>query len=164
MPTNLELKIKISNAAKIQKNAEKMKAVYKGTLVQKDIYYKFKKGLLKLRVENGQNYLIKYVRDEKGKRWSDYEILNITGKNVEKYLSQILSVDVVVEKKRKLYLYKDTRIHIDEVKNLGHFLELESVVTSNKKNAAEEFNEVVKLLELDLSGQIKSSYCKLLKK
>jgi adenylate cyclase, class 2 len=164
MPTNLELKIKLdkkNSAEKILKNAG---AQYNGLLKQKDVYYKFKNGLLKLRIENGSFCLIKYFRDEKGTRWSNYELLRLEGKNVEKYLSEILKVETVVEKKRKLYIYKNTRIHIDEVKNLGSFLELETVVTRNKKSAESEFAEVVGFLNLDLKKQIKSSYRNLLKK
>lgn len=164
MPTNLELKIKLDKKNSSEKLLNNAKAQFKGLLKQKDIYYKFKNGLLKLRVENGSYCLIKYFRDEKGTRWSDYEILKLEGKNVEKYLAEILNVETVVEKKRKLYLYKNTRIHIDEVKNLGNFLELETVVAKNKKHALLEFEEVVKLLNLDLKKQIKSSYRNLLKK
>jgi len=164
MPTNLELKIKLGQKNGTEKLLKKAKAKYEGLLKQKDVYYKFKKGLLKLRVEDGSNCLIKYFRDEKGTRWSNYDILKLEGKNVEKYLAEILNVENVVEKKRKLYFYKNTRIHIDEVKNLGTFLELETVVAKNKKHAELEFAEVVELLNLDVEKQIKSSYRNLLKK
>ena len=164
MPTNLEVKIKIDSKSKLEKSAKNINAVYEGLLIQKDIYYRINKGLLKLRIENGSYNLIKYNRDEVKKRWSDYEILKLEGKNVEKYLSDILKVEAVVEKKRKLYLYKHTRIHIDEVKSLGSFLELETVVVKDKKSASAEFDEVIRLLNLDISKQIKSSYRNLLRK
>jgi predicted adenylyl cyclase CyaB len=164
MPTNLELKIKLDQKNGTEKLLKNAGAQYKGLLKQKDVYYKFKNGLLKLRIENGSYCLIKYFRDEKGTRWSEYEILKLDGKNVEKYLSEILKVETVVEKKRKLYLYQNTRIHLDEVKNLGNFLELETVVAKNKKHAESEFAEVIELLNLDLKKQIKSSYRNLLKK
>ena len=104
------------------------------------------------------------MRDEKGIRWSNYELLKLEGKNVETYLSDFLEVKTVVEKKRKLYMYKNTRIHLDKVKRLGNYLELETVVKRNKKSAQKEFNEVVKLLNLNEAKQIKSSYAKLLGK
>jgi predicted adenylyl cyclase CyaB len=65
-------------------------------------------------------------------------------------------------KTRKLYIYKNTRIHLDEVKNLGNFLELETVVKGNMKEGKTEFDEIVELLKLDISKQIKSSYRTLL--
>jgi len=164
MPINLELKIKIDKSKQLEKTAVAIGALFKDTLNQKDVYYKFGKGLLKLRIENGEYYLIKYLRDEKGKRWSNYDILKIEGKNVEKYLSEIMKVEATVEKKRKLFLYKNTRIHLDKVKNLGEYLELETVVSGNKLIAEKEFLEVINLLKLNTDKQIKSSYRNLLKK
>jgi predicted adenylyl cyclase CyaB len=162
MPHNLELKIKVDSHTKLLNLLKKMKAEYKGELVQKDVYYKVKKGLLKLRVESGTYTLIKYLRDEKGKRWSNYELLKLEGKNPEKYLRDILKVVTVVEKKRKLYLHDNTRIHLDDVKRLGKFLELETLLVGDKRDAQIRFNKTVELLELDLSKQIRSSYKTLL--
>ena len=42
-------------------------------------------------------------------------------------LSETLGVDVVVEKRRHLLLWKTVRIHLDEVTGLGSFVELEAV-------------------------------------
>jgi len=158
MPHNLELKIKVESHTKLLKLLKGMNAKKMGVLVQKDIYYGTKTGLLKLRVESGTFTLIKYLRDEKGKRWSNYELLTLTGKNPEKYLSDIFEVKAIVEKRRILYLYDNTRIHLDEVKKLGKFLELETLLIEDRRDAQKRFNEVVEMLELDLSSQIRSSY------
>jgi len=165
MARNLELKIKLDSHSAVIKRIKAIKAEHAGVLKQKDIYYKVKNGLLKLRSVNGRFEMIKYLRDEKGKkRWSDYEVLNMQGKNVEKYFDDFFKIDVVVEKKRILYLYKGTRIHLDTVKNLGTFLELETVVDKGLKDAENRFAETVKLLNLDLSKQLKTSYKYLLGK
>ena len=158
MPLNLELKIKVDSHKKIEDVLNSLGAENKGLLIQKDIYYKIKKGLLKLRVENDTFTLIKYLRDEKGKRWSNYELMKLEAKNPEKYLREIFEVDVIVQKKRKFYLYKNTRVHLDEVKNLGKFLELETLLVGDKLDAQKRFDEIVRLLNLDLSRQIRSSY------
>lgn len=158
MAVNLELKIKTGSHQKYISTLEKVNASYEGILKQKDVYYKIPKGLLKLRIENGSYSLIKYLRDEKGKRWSNYELLFLTGKNPEKYLSEIFKIAAVVEKKRTLYLYKGTRIHLDEVKGLGKFLELETVADGGKADAQQRFDEIAGLLNLDTSKQIRSSY------
>jgi len=163
MARNLELKIKLDSHKKVIGLLKKIKAENAGILKQKDTYYKIKNGLLKLRSVNGRYELIKYLRDEKGKkRWSDYELLYLEGKNPEKYLSELFQIDIVVEKKRILYLYDGTRVHLDTVKNLGAFLELETVVDKGLKDAEKRFNDVVNLLQLDLSKQIKKSYKNLL--
>ncbi len=127
-------------------------------LNQKDVYYETKKGLLKLRIENGKDSLIKYLRDEKSKdRVSNYNVLKISDNSAEKFFNDIFKIKAVVEKKRILYLYKDTRIHLDKIKSLGNFIELESVVVKDKKSAIKEFKEVAELLTLDTEKQIRKS-------
>lgn len=159
MPQNLEVKIKTDNHQKIIEKLKLGAAEDKGLLKQKDIYYQFKKGLLKLRLVNGEYQLVKYNRDEVNPdRWSDYHLLFLTGEDVESYLADLFPIEAIVEKERGLYIYKNTRIHLDSVKNLGNYLELETVVTGSQEEAKKEFDEVVELLELDLSEQIKTSY------
>ncbi|MEJ5351985.1 MAG: CYTH domain-containing protein [Melioribacteraceae bacterium] len=164
MAVNLELKIKIDSPKEYERKLKLKGAKFIDVIKQKDIYYKINRGLLKLRKEKNNFYLIKYLRDESGKRWSNYEILELKGKNTEKYLSEIFKVECIVEKSRKLYLYGNTRIHLDNVKNLGWFLELETVVVKNKKSASNEFQEVVNFLDIDLAKQIRKSYKNLLLK
>ncbi len=165
MPTNLELKAKLDNFRKIKSLLKKINAEHCGILNQRDTYFKAKGFLLKLRRVNGEYELIKYIRDEKTKkRWSNFELLKIEGKNPEKYLSSFLKVEAVVEKKRELYMFKNTRIHLDTVKGLGKFIELETIVDKGKIDAQKRFNELVDLLDLDLTKQIKTSYRFLIKK
>ena len=159
MAQNLELKIKVDSHDKIIELLKNIKAEPKGIMSQKDIYYKWNKGLLKQRVQNGSYQLIKYIRDENAAdRFSNYELLELSGNDAEKYLSDILDIEAIVEKKRDLYIYKNTRVHLDSVKNFGKFLELETVVVSSDQNVQEEFDEVVKLLKLNLDSQIRHSY------
>lgn len=162
MALNLELKIKVDSHAKYISALKRVGAEDKGILKQKDIYYKIKHGLLKLRIERETYTLIKYLRDEKGKRWSNYELMKLESKNPEKYLSEIFDVDTIVVKERKYWLYKDTRIHLDTVKGLGKFLELETLLVNGRSDATKRFYEMVELFNLDLKKQIHTSYKNLL--
>ncbi|MDP2037513.1 MAG: class IV adenylate cyclase [Ignavibacteria bacterium] len=164
MPLNLELKIKVNSHKQIESKLRKSGAEFKGILKQKDVYYKTKSGLLKLRIEGKSFTLIKYLRDEKGKRWSNYELLDLRGKNPEKYLESILNIEAVVEKKRKLYLYDNTRVHLDEVKGLGSFLELETLLVAGKSDATRRFNFVKQMLGIENHEQIRASYRNLILK
>ncbi len=164
MPLNLELKIKLDSHKLIDVILKKNGAEYKGILKQKDIYYKSKTGLLKLRVEGKTFTLIKYLRDEKGKRWSNYELLELCGKNPEKYLETVLKVEAVVEKKRKLYLFDNTRVHLDEVRNLAKFLELETLLVARKSDASKRFVFVKQMLGIENAKQIRVSYRNLMMK
>ncbi len=159
MPLNLELKIRIDSFDSLIEKLKSINAKQDSILLQKDIYYKIPAGLLKLRIENGTKTLIFYNRDETSKnRWSDFNLLKIEDDNAEEFFSKLFEIGEVVEKERKLFWFNNTRIHLDEVKELGNFLELETLVLDGKAGAEKRFNEIVRLLNLDLSKQIKKSY------
>jgi len=159
MPVNLELKIKTDLFDPLIEKLKSINAKQDSILLQKDIYYKIPNGLLKLRIENETQTLIYYNRDEVSEnRWSDFNLLNIEDDNAEEFLSKLFATEEVVEKKRRLFWFNNTRIHLDEVKELGNFLELETLVIEGKTDAEKRFNEIVQLLKLDLSKQIKKSY------
>ena len=162
MALNLEIKLKTNSHKDYIKILKSIGAEYCGILNQKDVYFNVQSGLLKLRIENNKYTLIKYNRNEKGKRWSNYEILKLVGKNPEKYLTGLFKSETVVMKKRILYLYNNTRIHLDEVKGLGKFIELETLLLSGKKDAALRFKEMLSILKIDSKKQIRSSYKKLI--
>ncbi len=159
MPKNLEIKVKLSSHNEVKTILIKNKIHFEGLLIQKDIYYKVDKGILKLRIENDNQTLIFYDRNEKSKkRWSDYHLLEINKTDGNKYLKRFLGVLTIVNKKRELYLYDNTRIHLDYVKNLGYFLELETVVLNGLKDAEKRFNHLLDLLNLRDKKEIRASY------
>lgn len=165
MQRNLEMKVKVNSFKNLKQKLNSMRIGLDEILVQKDIYYKVKDGLLKLRIENNKSRLIYYKRNEKlEKRWSEFEYLTFSDGNVEKFLARFLKTEVVVSKVRELYMYKNTRIHLDRVRLLGAFLELESKVTSGLKDAEKRFNHLVNKLEINQSDQIRASYRDLLMK
>ncbi len=159
MPTNLELKIHLDNPDRVMEKIQIINSEYKGELNQTDVYYRYKKGLLKLRTENGSQTLIKYNRNEDtGSRWSDYQLISLENNNAREYLDDILETETVVEKRRQLYLFDNTRIHLDTVKDLGSFLELETLVINGKDDAEKRFNKIIGLLGLDTQKEIRRSY------
>ena len=163
MPTNLELKIRVTSHQSFKKILEQIGAENKGMLKQKDVYYSIPNGLLKLRIENGNESLIFYNRNENNKnRWSDFEVLQFANAKGEKFFNNLFDVEVIVKKKRELFYYDDTRIHLDSVKYLGNFLELETLVINGKVDAKKRFEKIIGLLKLNESKQIRKSYRDLL--
>ena len=159
MPTNLELKIKVTSHQSLIKILEQIGAENKEKLIQKDVYYSIPNGLLKLRIENGNESLIYYNRNENDKnRWSVFEVLKFANGKGEKFFNNLFDVEVIVKKQRELYYYDDTRIHLDTVKFLGKFLELETLVNNSKSDAKKRFKMIISLLKLDESKQIRKSY------
>ncbi|HKB86291.1 MAG TPA: class IV adenylate cyclase [Ignavibacteriaceae bacterium] len=159
MPINLELKVRLRNPDEVLNKIKDINAEFKGELNQTDVYYKKQNGILKLRLENGTQTLIKYVRNEKsGERWSDYNLISLEKNDAREYLKDILEEEIVVEKQRLLYLYDNTRIHLDTVNRLGSFLELETLVINGKDDAGRRFENVVELLSLDKENELRKSY------
>ena len=120
---------------------------------QRDVFFRVPEGYLKLRTaQSGPAELIAYVRDAgTDPRPSDYDIAPIADPiAMEVVLSRSLGVRDVVEKVRRLYLWRHTRIHLDEVTGLGSFLELETVVRGiSREDAEAEAQELIGILGLD---------------
>jgi adenylate cyclase, class 2 len=118
MPQNLELKARISSVSEAVRTAHHLKAQAKGVLHQRDIYYKVSLGRLKLRIiQDHSAELIFYSRpNKKGSRYSDYFVLPVDDAILTNALcTTAFGQKVAVEKKRHLFFYKNSRIHLDEV-------------------------------------------------
>lgn len=138
MPQNLEVKAHYSSLRKGVAVARKIGAQDCGILKQEDIYFCVSHGRLKLRIINGTRAeLIYYVRpDEKSGRYSTYSVLPLPEpKNAKKFFQQVYKTDIVVKKRRRLFLWKGVRIHLDTVHALGTFLEFEVPVKTSRQKA-----------------------------
>ncbi len=165
---NLEIKVTTPNLEEIKERAIKIDAKNIATLSQIDTYFLVGNKRLKLREEKGTNYIVYYVRsNKKDSKLSKYKIITIP-KNlvwlVKKLISSIFDVKVIVNKKRDLFMYKNTRIHFDDVKNLGTFIELETVFNTkqNEDDLVAEHDLVIKSLGLDMLEKIPNSYSDLM--
>ncbi|EKD94373.1 MAG: hypothetical protein ACD_26C00088G0002, partial [uncultured bacterium] len=123
---NIEIKILINNFKPILESLSEIQDKYKGDLNQIDTYYNCKTGRLKAREINRRDYeIIFYQRPDKiDSKVSNYKIIKINKnqlKDIKKIFRLIFGEKVIVKKKRHLWIYKNTRIHLDEVKNLGKF-------------------------------------------
>ena len=160
---NLEIKAKYSDLKTAMKIAEEIGAEYQGILDQEDIYFKISPGRLKLRIiNNTDTELIYYKRaNVKTARESEYEIFKVkNGKELLAVLKSILPINIIVKKRRELYIYENVRIHLDTVKRLGKFLEFEAVC-KNKKEMSEAKGKLKKLIRnfnIKKDGLIKLSY------
>jgi len=105
-------------------------------------------GRLKLRdFGDGAGELIFYERpDRLGPKESSYaRAVCAEPAAVSAVLGEALGVRGVVEKRRELFMIGRTRVHLDEVRGLGHFVELE-VVLAAAEPAAEGEREAHALL------------------
>jgi predicted adenylyl cyclase CyaB len=129
MARNIELKASDPDPARSLELALDLGAADEGWLQQLDTYFQVAHGRLKLREQDGTAELIQYERtDEPIERTSNYRIIPIQDPDTLKdALAQALGVLVAVEKSRHLLLWRNVRIHLDEVPGLGSFIELEAV-------------------------------------
>ena len=120
-----------------------------GILRQRDTYFRVPTGRLKLREEEpGGATLVQYDRvDAAEARESRYRLVPISDPvETRAALEAALGTLAVVEKERHLLLWQNVRIHLDKVKDLGNFLELEGVATADS-DLADELDRVTRLTE-----------------
>lgn len=152
---NLEIKIRVDSFDKIK---EKLTDYYSDVLKQKDTYYVVNDGRLKLRQEEGNvGYFIRYYRDnllsEKISKYYTYNIPNI--EEFDLIFNNAMEIEVIVEKERTLYLYKNTRIHLDKIVGLPElkslYVEIEVVINNEEDKKSNELMEEL-LIMMDLKN------------
>ena len=112
-----------------------MNATFEWTKKQIDTYFNVNNGKLKLREQEGSNpELISYERPEQlDDKVSNYFLVPINSPdNFKVALENSLGIECIVEKIRTLFLWKNVRIHLDNVKHLGLFIEFEVVMDSDQ--------------------------------
>lgn len=125
MARNVEIKARVSDLAFVEARASAIATEAPVDLVQDDTFFACANGRLKLRqFGDGRGELIHYLRaDETGPKISDYLITPTTAPEVlRESLSRAVGVVGRVRKRRRLYLFDRTRIHLDEVEGLGTFV------------------------------------------
>lgn len=142
MPTapqrNLELKARYPDLERAHRLAHQLGAEPRGTLHQRDTYFHTPKGRLKLRETARETaQLIAYLRpDHLRARTSRYHLVPVPEpEQLAAALEATLGIRAVVEKRRDLFLYRNVRIHLDDVSALGTFLEFEAVLAPDDSEA-----------------------------
>jgi len=169
MPVNIEIKSKVNNFEVLKAKIESLYNIKPQEIFQDDTFFNIEKGRLKLRTfSKDKGELIFYERsNSSGPKRSDYFIYKTENPYELKKLLQIsLGIRGVVRKKRFLYLVDNTRVHLDEVENLGTFLELEVVLnTEQTENEGKEIaKDFMDKLNIDKKDLIDLAYIDLLEK
>lgn len=165
MPRNLEIKAKVDDVSPLEKVAIEIGAKFNADFVQVDTYFDIANGRLKMReFADGKAELIFYRRIETSeRRWSDYEVVKVCEpEKLKNLLAKIFGLKVVVEKRRKVYLYENARIHLDKVNGLGDFVEFEVICDRDESQAEELMEFLIERFELKRENFIKISYSDLL--
>lgn len=126
---NIEIKARSDNQDLIRKILKSKKADFRGIDHQIDTYFKVRNSRLKLREGKIENYLILYQREnKKGPKQSNVVLFSFDPKSsLREILIRAIGLLVVVDKKREIYFIDNVKFHIDKVKNLGTFIEIEAI-------------------------------------
>lgn len=170
MARNIEIKAKVNDLSRLE---ARVAGIAKGPpeeIFQDDTFFTCTNGRLKLRVFSEHDAeLIFYRRtDQTGPKESFY-LRSTTSEPSVMRESLELAYGTVgrVVKKRLLYCVGRTRVHLDEVQDLGSFMELEVVMSEQDESlehAVDEAHMLMRRLEIDPSQLIECAYIDLLSK
>lgn len=174
MAKNLEFKGQFQSLDGLYPRLSDLNATHHETVHQIDTYFhvtnvkdaprsKACEPRLKLREANGwsEGWLIYYERpNQDGSRYSQYQLCEIADPgSLKGLLTLALGIKTIVKKQREVWMFNDTRIHLDTVADLGQFVELETVFRGQTEAEAIREHQHVKIgLHLNTVDPIAVSY------
>jgi len=135
MPRNIEIKARIDSVDTLAQKVAPLATDGPTEIAQDDTFFRCESGRLKLRTFSAaEGELIFYRRaNEQGPKESFYiRTPTSSPDRLRESLSLACGQAGRVVKQRTLYLVGRTRVHLDRVEGLGHFLELEVVLEENE--------------------------------
>jgi predicted adenylyl cyclase CyaB len=138
MARNIEVKAHVDDFEALKVRAESLSDQPLEIIPQEDTFFNTEQGRLKLRIlAPDLGVLIYYERpDQDGPKRSDYHLAETRDpESLKQTLTLAFGVRGVVRKTRYLYMVGQTRIHLDDVEGLGHFMELEVVMHEGQSDA-----------------------------
>ena len=173
MATNLEFKAQCQSLDSFYPRLTDLDATHRETVHQTDTYFyvatKYRaisetcEPRLKLREidEMTEACLIYYERpNQDASRYSQYQLCEITNPSTFKeLLTAALGIKTIVKKRREVWMFNNTRIHLDTVVDLGQFVELETVFQGQTETEAiNEHQHVKTTLHLHTTNPVAVSY------
>lgn len=160
---NIEIKAKCADQEKIRDILKSHNADFKGIDHQVDTYFKVSNGRLKLREGDIENYLIFYEREDKeGPKQSNVILYKSdSASNLKEVLTKSLGILATVDKQREIYFINNVKFHLDNVQNLGTFMEIEAIDTTgniDREKLLDQCNRYLKLLGIESVNLLTDSY------
>ena len=157
----IEMKATLGSLSNARDKINAMGANKQGTYRQVDTYFNVHTGRLKLREVDGEptSMLVYYDRkDIPDLKESDIIILETDDpESLKAILQRSLGIKVTVTKQREIYHHQGTQIHLDNVEDLGTYIEFERPITDlpeDRKN----LEELMEKLTIKPGDLITSSY------
>jgi predicted adenylyl cyclase CyaB len=156
---NFEFKARLRNESHVRSALKRLRARYVGRDHQIDTYFEVPRGRLKVREGKIENALIFYHRSDSPRaRRARIEMMLLPRRNsVRDVLARALGTRVVVDKRREIYFVGNVKIHLDRVRRLGQFVEVEAISRSGNLSKARQqavkFQKLFRIPAADIVGQ-----------
>jgi predicted adenylyl cyclase CyaB len=165
---NIEIKAQARDIAEVRQRASAIGSPPQ-LLAQTDTFFVVPRGRLKLReFGDGSGELIAYERpNDMGPKESKYTVARVGDvRALSEALARSLGVKGRVVKRREVFLVGRTRVHLDQVENLGSFVELEVVLRDDESvNVGErEAFELMDRLGISPDDLVPDAYIDLLER
>jgi len=164
---NIEIKARATDFQRQTSLAEQLGDREAEQLFQEDTFFCVPYSRLKLReFGDGSGELIQYEREYSFEPVESHYILCPIDNpaTLKEALTKALGVRAVVRKKRTVHFVGQTRVHLDEVENLGLFIELEVVLGQGDtaEYGAAMARDLMRKLEIRRQDLIEAAYVDLL--
>ena len=148
---NLEFKARMRDEKRVRAALKGLRPRVAGTDHQLDTYFNIPSGRLKLRQGNIENALIFYQRENSAKVRPSHVLLcefsdPAQVRTLRKVLASALGIAAVVDKVREIYYVDNVKIHLDRVRRLGKFLEVEAFIKKGSLRRARKQAEGIREL------------------
>ncbi len=162
---NIEFKAELRDLAVARAQCKVLKAQRIGELRQTDTYFKLTEGRLKKREAPDEpiEWIYYHRQNRVRPRMSNYSILT-DEQAVRRWGTQSLKPWLTVVKTRELWMLSNVRIHLDEVDDLGTFIEFEAMVSRefDVKECHMSIDHLREIFTPILGEPISVSYCDLM--
>lgn len=167
MATNIEIKAYVHDPERLRRLAEGLSDTPALVIHQRDVFLNTERGRLKLRITSDHDgYLVYYERaNVSGPRPSEYYLSQTREPaSLEQVLTRAFGIRGTVVKVRTLFMVGNTRIHLDQVEGLGHYCELEVVLTEGQSAAEGQAiaEDLMRRLEIQQQDLVNVAYMDLL--
>ncbi len=168
MARNVEIKALVHDMERTRKLVAAAADHGPETLKQTDTFFKVHTGRLKLReLSDTEAELIYYQRpDSADPTESYYERAPVSdARAYGDLLARVLGVKGRVHKERIVYWVGRSRVHLDEVRDLGTFLELEVVLEPGEpvESGVEKARKLMEMFDIHEDSLLSDAYVDLLK-
>jgi predicted adenylyl cyclase CyaB len=167
MARNIEIKARIKSVEALIPRTAALADQGPTEILQDDTFFRCESGRLKLRASSEDaGELIFYRRANQTGPKESFYLRSPTSapETLREALSLACGTIGRVRKRRTVYLIGRTRVHLDRVEGLGHFLELEVVLGENESvdSGVKEARDIMERLGVEPAHLVENAYVDLL--